>query len=472
MGKKKRVIIIGAGPAGITAALKLSETENDVRLYESTPKVGGMSKTIKLWDQLVDIGPHRFFSSDRRVNELWLDIIKDDYLMVSRKTRIFYKQKYFSYPIKAFESLLKLGIFESFSCVYSYIFKPKFKKIETFEQWVISRFGVKLYSIFFKSYSEKLWGIRCDELDYEFAAQRIKKLSLYEIIKETIRKTQKHKTLVDEFAYPYQGTGSVYEKMAKKICDNGSKIFLDHKINKVVTVNNRITGIEDMEGKFIECDHLISTMPITSLVKFLGLTDTTFDNAIAKLKFRNTIIVYLEIDSINLFEDQWLYIHSPELKVGRITNFRNWSQELCKSCDKTIIAMEYWANHDDNFWGKNDEFLIKLAKNELQKSGLNQNADISKGFVLRIPRCYPIYHKGYRKSLDVIKNALKDFENLSVIGRYGSFKYNNQDHSILMGINAANNINGISEVDLWEVNSDYDYQEKALITKTGLKDFE
>ena len=472
MSLKKHIVVIGAGPAGLTAALKLSETGNRVTVYESTPNLGGMSQTIPLWNQLVDIGPHRFFSNDRMVNEFWLSVIKDEYLMISRQTRIFYQNKYYSYPIKAIESLFKLGPIESFACLFSYIFKPNFRKIETFEQWVISRFGTKLYTIFFKSYSEKLWGIKCDELDYEFAAQRIKKLSLLEVIKETLRKTNKHKTLVDEFADPKFGTGSVYEKMGKNITENGSVIYLNHKINKIITKNKKVVGIENKDGKFIECDHLISTMPITSLVNSLGIQNESINLASEKLKFRNTIIVYLEIDAIDLFEDQWLYIHSPNLKVGRITNFRNWSPDLCKSSETTIIAMEYWTNHNEEFWKKEENDLIKLATNELEKSGLNRGAAICNGHVFRIPRCYPIYFKGYRKYLDIIRKSIDRYEDLSVIGRYGSFKYNNQDHSILMGINAAININGETQVDLWEINSDYEYQEKALITKTGLRKIE
>ena len=226
----KKIAIIGAGPAGLTSAYKLAKEGISVELFEASDAVGGMAKSFSLWGQLVDLGPHRFFSSDPRVNQLWLEIIGKNYSMVSRLTRIYYKKTFFDYPLKAMNALFGLGIIQSTICVLSYIHAKVFpmKDESTFEAWVTNRFGKRLFTIFFKSYSEKLWGISCKELDADFAAQRIKKLSLYEAIKAAVFKSggSKHKTLVDEFAYPHQGAGAVYDLMAQKIIELGGQIHL------------------------------------------------------------------------------------------------------------------------------------------------------------------------------------------------------------------------------------------------------
>ena len=264
----KKIAVIGAGPAGITAAYELSKSKDvEVHLYEASSAVGGMSKTIELWNQKVDLGPHRFFSSDPRINKLWLEVIGDDYEMVDRLTRIYYKGKFYYYPLKAFNALKNLGIFKAIGCVLSYFKSRLFpvKGTDNFENWVIDRFGEKLYSIFFKTYSEKLWGIPCTELDSEFAAQRIKKLSLFEAVKNAIFKGgNKHKTLVDQFAYPHQGTGEVYERMKTSIEANNGSVFLSTKVKRIIHEGFEAKGLEDENGVAKMYDHVISTMPITT----------------------------------------------------------------------------------------------------------------------------------------------------------------------------------------------------------------
>jgi protoporphyrinogen oxidase len=471
----KKIAIIGCGPAGLTAGYILSKRGYEVELFEASSSVGGMSKTIELWGQLVDLGPHRFFSQDPRVNKILFDVIDKDYAVVNRMTRIYYKNYFFNYPLKPFNALRGLGIIEAFRCIISFfsskisvnIFHNK-KNKNSFEDWVKSRFGKRLFEIFFKTYSEKLWGISCKNLDSDFAAQRIKKLSLFEAIKSSffVRQNKKHKTLVDAFVYPTLGTGMIYERMKKKILENGGKVFLNKRIEGVNPKVNQKNQVEIIfaDGLVKIYDEVISTMPITNLVKSMSkfASEQTMQS-IKSLKFRNTILVYLEIKDKNIFPDQWIYIHDQSLKTGRITNFRNWTSSINKNKHETILCLEYWANDDSSIWSQSEEQLVSLASDEILKTGLVKKNTINQGFVLKIPKCYPIYQIGYKEKLDPIKIFLNSFKNISVIGRYGSFKYNNQDHSILMGLLAAENIADGKKHNLWDLNTDYEYQESGKL---------
>ena len=473
-----RIAIIGAGPAGITAAYKLSgEIKkgmiSQLDVYEISPNIGGLSKSLEMWGQTVDLGPHRFFSHDPKINKLWLEVVGKDYDIVNRQTRIFYKKTFFNYPIQASNALKGLGIFEAIRCVLSYMLQLIFpyKNTDTFESWVSNRFGKRLYQIFFKTYSEKLWGIKCHELDSDFAAQRIKKLSLFEAIKNALfhGRENKHATLVDQFAYPLKGTGSVYMKMSEKILENGGQIHLNTGVEKVLTSGRIITGLELNNGKILEYDNVISSMPLSLLVTRLPETPYNIKELAHSLKFRNTILVYLGIDKTNLFPDQWLYVHSADLKMGRITNFRNWVPDLYGNKTETILCLEYWCNFEDPEWQMDDPSYIALGTEEISKTGLIGAGKVISGKVVRIPRCYPVYFKGYKEKLKPIEEYLNTIENLQVIGRYGAYKYNNQDHSILMGIVSAENVFAEKKNNLWNINTDYEvYQESSVITKTGL----
>lgn len=473
MNQTKKIAVIGAGPAGLTAAYALTKKGYSVDVYEASSEVGGLSKTIDLWNQKVDLGPHRFFSNDTKVNQLWLEVVGEDYKMVDRLTRIYYKKKYYYYPLKPFDALKKLGLGTAFLCVLSY-FKERIvpvKKNGSFETWVIGRFGYKLYSIFFKTYSEKLWGISCKELDEDFAAQRIKKLSLFKAVWNAMfsgGKT-KHKTLVDQFAYPLEGSGMVYNRMQNRINENGGTVHLKTPIEKVNCVNGQVESVTLKDGSVKDYDHIISSMPITHLVQNMSEVPEEVITANAELKFRNTILVYLKIEGQNVFPDNWLYVHSNDLKMGRITNFCNWVPEINQGQNSTIVVAEYWAYNQDEIWNETEENLIELGKTELRKTGLIKDLEISEGHVIKIPKCYPVYSKGYKEPLKKVESYLTSIKGLSVIGRYGAFKYNNQDHSILMGLLAAENIAENKKNNLWEINTDYeDYQEKSTITKTGL----
>ena len=468
----KKIAVIGAGPAGATAAYELAKNGVYVELFEAAPVVGGMAKSFKLWEQIVDVGPHRFFSSDPRVNKIWLEVVGKDYKLVDRLTRIYYKGKLYYYPLKAFDALSKLGLWEASRCVVSYMVEKTKKHEENpdnFEDWVTKRFGRRLFEIFFKTYSEKLWGIPCDNLDADFAAQRIKKFSLSEAIKKAFNLSKnEHKTLVEKFAYPLQGTGMVYERMAKKVEEFGGKVFLKTPVKEVLKQGNKVVGLKLANGEERHYDHVISSMPLTLLIKGLKDVPQNIIDLINKLRFRNTIIVYLHLDAKDIFPDNWLYVHAPELKTGRITNFRNWVPELYGDKQTTIVAMEYWSFDEEELWQTEDKKLIELATKEFSNLPFGKNVPVLDGHVYRVHRCYPVYERGYRKILKPVQEYLDSLENLTAIGRYGTFKYNNQDHSILMGLLAAENILYNKNHNLWEINTDYEYQEKAYITETGL----
>ncbi len=472
-----RVAIIGGGPAGLTAAYQLSKELGgkitSVDVYEAADNVGGMSRSIELWNQTVDLGPHRFFSKDKKINALWLEVVGEDFDIVHRKTRIFYDKSFFDYPIRAFNALRGLGFWQAGLCMLSYIEQKVFpvKDTSTFEGWVTRRFGKRLYRIFFKTYSEKLWGIKCTELDSDFASQRIKKLSLFEAVKNAfiLNKTSEHATLAEQFAYPVKGTGSVYLKMMNKIIEKGGKVNLKTPVQRVITENKIAKALELENGKIRQYDHIISTMPLTLMAERLRIMPDDLTKKVKSLTFRNTILVYLHINNSNLFPDQWLYIHDSEVQTGRITNFRNWLPGLYGSKSQSILCMEYWCNFEDELWSKDSSYMKELASNEINHIGLAKKEDILDAEVIRIPRCYPVYFSGYREKLKPVQTFLNSIDHLHIIGRYGAYKYNNQDHSILMGMLAAENIISDADHDLWEINTDYEvYQESAMITKTGL----
>ena len=746
----KKVLVIGAGPAGLSAARILSEQGLQVEVFEVDSKVGGMSKSLEMFGQIVDIGPHRFFSKDTRLNDFWHAHTRGEYEKVSRLTRIFYNKKFFYYPLRGFDVLFKLGFIESALCVLSYI-KAKLKPFQgdSFESWVANAFGYRLYSIFFKGYTEKLWGIKCSELDSDFAAQRIKGLNLYEAIKSAFfgGGGKKHKTLVDEFSYPKKGCGVVYENMKEEILKHGGRVHCDVNVLGIITEGKKAIGIRTDRGE-VRGDIVISTAPFSDMVCSLLELDSSVRELAGGLKFRNTILVYVEVaqgnsalgkkghsacgtgdsslgnhshnpsaplhcgarssaphsqgeaimqsntakqgeaavslvntrieeeeaqashqaastilecqdseavdsvaaslantsvegeakvesnskdsrgvldssegdlwadskggtesspsrhcerseaihkstektngldsrlvstnmdchdfasaksrndsapqgsqmsldnsaeslrdfsgftketsqacfvakgegsylskeeadcsqlyarenfgdksgalraeaaennskilsekspqrDSANeahlsvrrseagarrgdlspkaeLFKDNWIYVHSQDTHTGRITNFANWTKDLQCGRDSAILCLEYWANDDEELWNLSEEALSDMAQRDLLESGLVADSGLMKNVCVRkIHKSYPVYERGYKENLHRIYGALDEFRDLYFIGRNGSFKYNNQDHSILMGLLCADKILGRA-CNLWQINTDYDYQE-------------
>ena len=464
-----KVLIIGAGPAGLSCGYELVKAGIEVEVYEASPFVGGMARSFDLWGQRVDMGPHRFFSREQHINEFFTTLVKDDYTLVNRLTRIYYRNRFFHYPIKLFNVLRNLPLITIAQILWEYLRIRMFpyKNPTTFEEWVSNRFGRKLFEIFFKHYSEKLWGIPCSKIDADWAAQRIKSLSLWEALISAIfgNRGNKHKTLLDQFAYPNNGTGTLYERAADYIREHGGRVNLQRPVKRVVQdAGGEVTGIELKDGRIVTADRVVSTMPLTLMVKGMQNVPEDIISAAEKLYFRNTILAYLEVDSTDLFSDNWIYVHSPEVKHGRITNFRNWSRELNRDKKTTILCMEFWAFDHDPIWKDRDETIAELAKKEIHLMKLvPPQTEILNAYILRVPRCYPVYETGYQVHLKKVENYLDTIGNLIPIGRYGAFKYNNQDHSILMGILAADKITQGLDTDLWKINTDVEYQEEARI---------
>lgn len=433
-----------------------------------------MTRSLQLWGHTVDLGPHRFFSSDARVNRLWLDVVGTSYRMVERRTRIYYDGKLFDYPLRLSSTFATLGTVEAARCGLSYaarLLDPRPRTGGNFEDWVRGRFGGRLYEIFFRTYSEKLWGIPCSRLDADFAAQRIRQLSLYEAVKSAVTRgwtNSNHRTLVDRFAYPLNGTGSVYEAMARAVQEHGGRIHLNTPIRRVAPLPDGSIELEVGSSERQRFRHVVSSMPLTLLVRSLPDCPVAVRDAASALRFRNTILVYLRVHGRDLFPDQWIYVHAPDLAIGRVTNFRNWVPELSGDCADSVLSLELWCHPHDPVWSEKDAALAERAEADLRRTGLIGTARVADAHVMRLPFCYPIYDLGYRDHVMCIARYLQTIPGLQAIGRYGSFKYNNQDHSLLMGILAAENIMHSGTHDLWTVNADSTYYESALIDDTGL----
>ncbi|MEB3883313.1 GtrA family protein [Lyngbya sp. CCY1209] len=464
------IYILGAGPAGLAAAYTLTQQGIPVVVVERDTRVGGLAKSIEYEGFILDFGPHRFFTKLPPVLKLWHQVLGKDQVTVNRLTRIYYGGKYFSYPLRAKQVIFALGGLETIRILTSYFKVRLFPKrdAENFADWVTAKFGRRLFEIFFQGYTEKLWGIPCTEISADWAAQRIKGLSLYRaIINALLGNDGKVKTLVDRFQFPRLGSGQLYDKIAEYLQQNRQPILLNTEVIEVhhnnfqathVTLRNRRTK----EVETVPCGGIISSIPLTLLVEQLkNAPPKPVIEAARSLKFRNTILVYLIVEGNHLFPDNWLYINDPRVQLGRVTNFANWSPEMLPDETRTPLCCEYWCNFEDELWSCPEEELRRLTESELRKIGLLKKQAVSGGFVVRLPRTYPIYAGDYKTSLATMRDYFKRFQNLQLVGRYGAFKYNNQDHSLLMGIMAAENVVNPGKHNLWDVNSDSEYVEEA-----------
>ncbi|MBA3920201.1 MAG: FAD-dependent oxidoreductase [Nostocaceae cyanobacterium] len=471
MHQSEPIYILGGGPAGLAAAYTLTQQGKSVVVVERDDNLGGLAKSIEYQGFILDYGPHRFYTKIAPVLKLWHEVLGEEQVTVNRLTRIYYGNKYFSYPLKAFEALFTLGIVESSRIVASYMIARLFpnRHPQNFAEWVSGKFGKRLFEIFFEGYTEKLWGIPCTDISADWAAQRIKGLSLIKAIRNAILGNDgKVKTLIDQFQFPRLGSGQLYEKIGEYLHSKNQTVLLNTEVIqlqhdnyqvKQITLRNRSTGNEET----VNCSGVISSIPLNSLVSkvILPSPDKQVISAASSLKFRNTILVYLIVEGSELFPDNWLYINDPTVQLGRVTNFANWSSEMLPNQHQTPLCCEYWCNFDESMWSESENELLLLAERELRKISLLKKEQVSRGFVVRLPRTYPIYAGDYKAALSKIENYVQQFSNLQVVGRYGAFKYNNQDHSLLMGILAAENAIAPGKHNLWEVNSDSEYVEEA-----------
>jgi len=468
----RSVIIIGTGPAGLAAAYESLQNGICPIILEKTGLVGGISRTETYKDYHFDIGGHRFLTQVDAINDLWQNMLGMDFLKVSRMSRIYYQGRFFNYPLNIGNALFNLGIVESLLIGLSYIKAQLFPhaREETFEQWVSNRFGYRLYNTFFKSYTEKVWGTPCHEIRADWAAQRIKGLSLVKALSNALFGNQNVKTLVEEFSYPLYGPGMMWQQFQHAIETGGARVRLNSEAVRLNHTHGRIESVvASTNGKTTEfpARHVISSIPITRLVNILnpGPPEEIIE-ASRNLSYRDFIIVILIIEKKDLFADQWIYIHSPHVKVGRIQNFKNWSAAMVPDPQKTSVGMEYFCNKGDILWEMTDAQLADLASGELSRIGLAEIEDVADSYIVRQPYAYPVYDQEYDKNLMVIRKYLERIDGLQTIGRNGMHRYNNMDHSMLTGILAAKNTLGENH-DLWEVNDEENYLEEDKQGKTA-----
>lgn len=474
--KKIRVICIGAGPAGLTAAYRLSAAGAQVTVLERDPELmGGISRTEVYKGFRFDVGGHRFFSRSKEIEALWEEILGDQLLTRQRKSRIFYHGKLFDYPLRPLNALTGLGIFESIRCMLSY-FRAKVlpnKDPQTFEEWVTNQFGHRLYSIFFESYTEKVWGMKCTEISADWAAQRIKGLSLGTAVWQALMPASlrqggaKAKSLIESFRYPRLGPGQMWEQAAVKVQEAGGEVQMGMDVDGLARDPESgewtVFATDSKEKRHeLKADHVISSAAIAELVECLEPTPPeAVLTAGRMLRYRDFVTVALIVKDVDCFDDNWIYIHDPTVKVGRIQNFKSWSPHLVPDPDLNCLGLEYFCFKGDGLWDSKDEDLIRLADEELIQLGLVTAGHVIDGTVIRQPKAYPVYDENYEDRVELFRDWLeKNMQGLHLVGRNGMHKYNNQDHAMMTALLAAENILAGEQLwDIWRVNEDAEYHE-------------
>jgi len=486
--KKKTAIIIGAGPAGLTAAYELLKKTNITPIViEKTNFMGGISRTVNYKGNRIDIGGHRFFSKSDRVMNWWSEIMNEDEMLVrSRKSRIYFNKTFFDYPIALTPKLIKsLGILETFLIGCSYLKRLAFpvKKEKSLEDFLINRFGTRLYKTFFKSYTEKVWGVPCSKISADWGAQRIKGVSGLKTIlhffksifqsKKSIEQKNIETSLIARFLYPKHGPGEMWELVAKKVIEMGGKIITDRTVCEIQTKGDKVVGVSFIDEKTdemttLEADCFLSSMPIQDFVHALDEEVPPEVKQISDgLVYRDFITVGLLVKKLKVSEkdgsmlkDNWIYIQERDVKLGRLQIFNNWSPHMVADPNTVWLGLEYFCNEGDELWNLSDKAMIDLGKKELSHIGIIDQTDVIDATVIRQEKAYPAYFGTYNK-FDVLKNYLNFFSNTFFIGRNGMHRYNNQDHSMLSAIYAVENIrtNVTNNENIWSVNTEQDYHE-------------
>jgi protoporphyrinogen oxidase len=472
------VAIIGAGPAGLTAAYLLTKAGHSVIAIEKDPTyVGGISRTVEHNGFRFDIGGHRFFSKSKEVVDLWNEILPNDFIQRPRMSRIFYDGKFYSYPLRGFEALRNLGIWRSTCCMASYAYAQLFpnKDVKSFQDWTINQFGQQLFNIFFKTYTEKVWGMPCDEISADWAAQRIKGLSLGGAVLDGLKRSlglnkrpndgMETKTLLETFRYPRKGPGMMWEAARDFVVGKGNRVLMSHALQQLsfdAKLQRWRVAATNADGKsvIIKASHVISSAPIRELVGRIHPLPQSMPRAF-DLKYRDFLTVALMIRSKDIFPDNWIYIHDSKVKVGRIQNFRSWSPEMVPDPSLACVGLEYFCFEGDGLWASKDEELIELAKKEMAILGLCDPADVEGGAVVRQEKAYPVYDDQYRDNVEAIREELETaYPTLHLVGRNGMHRYNNQDHAMMTAMLSVRNIlAGRRAYDIWAVNEDAEYHE-------------
>ena len=466
-------VIVGAGPAGLTAAYQLGKAGVLATVLEADTVVGGISRTAVRDGWRFDIGGHRFFTKVRAVSDLWHEILApEDFLVRPRMSRIFYKGKFYDYPLRAMNALRNLGVLEAVRCVLSYVWvriRPP-RDLTSFEGWTASRFGWRLYRTFFKTYTEKVWGVPADELQADWAAQRIKNLSLFSAVLNSLmpRRNQKDITsLIEEFEYPRYGPGMMWERCHELVEGQGSEVLLEHPVCRIRHAEGLAHQVEadGPDGPVVfPASHVISSMPLPHLL--LAMDPPIPDHvrlAADDIGYRDFLTVALVIPDEDGFEDNWIYIHSPEVRVGRVQNFGRWSPHLVKE-GRTCLGLEYFVDEGDDLWTAADEDLVSRGEVEMERLGLLDPDRVEAGYVVRMAKAYPMYDADYQTNVAVLRAWLEAHaRNVHPVGRNGMHRYNNQDHSMYTAMLTVENLLGASH-DIWQVNVEEDYHEELQPT--------
>jgi len=472
------VVIIGAGPAGLSAGYELGKLGIDSTVLEADEQVGGLSRTVDYRGYRFDIGGHRFFSKVPLINELWREMLGEDLLLRPRLSRIHYQGRLFDYPLKPLNALRGLGPLESMRVCLSYAQAQVWPEKEeaNLEQWVSNRFGTRLYEIFFKTYTEKVWGLPCSEISADWAAQRIQNLSLAEAVRSALF-SQTHDrdgtiipSLIEQFHYPRLGPGMMWMRCAALVENGGGSILTSVRVERIRHRNGRVECVlgRDHTGESLEfpASQVISTMPLRDLVNALDpAPPDDVVRAANGLRYRDYLTVVLIVKRANLFEDNWIYVHTPGVRLGRVQNYKNWSPEMVPDPSRTSLGLEYFLWENDEEWGWSNERLIETGISDCLDIGLIERGEVEDGTVVRAPKAYPVYDHDYRKNLATVRRYLGTITNLQTVGRNGQHRYNNQDHSMLAGIYAARNVTGAG-VDVWSINTESEYLEEENIPVT------
>jgi protoporphyrinogen oxidase len=456
--------VIGAGPAGLTAGYVLARLGEPGAVFEGDGLVGGLAKTVEFNGYRFDLGGHRFFTKLAPIERLWEEVLGDDFLTRPRLSRIYYGGRYFYYPLEARNVVRQLGFIESLRCAGSYFAgcaRPT--RDETFEDWVTHRFGRRLYDRFFRSYSEKVWGIPGSEIRAEWAAQRIKNFSFWAAVAALLHlRPANATTLIEEFRYPRLGPGQMWEAFSSRIERAGIPVLLNHRCVSIGHVNRRVARVAvSTDGSEVEheVDGVLSSLPLGDLVLALDPpASPDVIRAATRLRHRSLCVVALILDQPEPFRDNWIYVHDPGTRAARVQNFGAWSPDLVRP-GTTCLGVEYFCFEGDDIWTMSDESAVALAAEELGRIGLIDPADVVDGVKVRVPKAYPVYDADYRNEVAIIRSYLEGFENLQTFGRNGLHRYNNQDHSMWTAVLATLNLIQGSRYDVWSVNTEDEYLE-------------